>query len=68
MRCIFICLLAIVYATIAVQGHIYGFPLHRLELISQKNGASCLDGTAPGFYIHEGTKNKDKFIISMSGG
>lgn len=42
--------------------------LYTLELFSQSNGASCLDGTPPGIYVHPGTTNKDKFVIFFDGG
>ena len=28
--------------------------LYKLVLLSQERGASCLDGTAPAIYVHEG--------------
>ena len=42
---------------------------YTLNLISQKNGASCLDGSAPGLYVYEGKNtNKDSFIVYFQGG
>lgn len=42
---------------------------YTLYLISQRNGASCLDGSPPGLYIHEGkNQNVDNFIVYFQGG
>ena len=43
--------------------------LYDLVLQSQERGASCIDGSAPGLYIHEGSEvNKDKYLIYFEGG
>jgi hypothetical protein len=28
--------------------------LYKLVLVSQERGAACLDGSPPGYYVHEG--------------
>lgn len=43
--------------------------LYKLVLLSQERGAACLDGSAPGIYVHEGQgENKNNFLIYFEGG
>ena len=38
-------------------------------VLNDHGNASCLDGTPPAIYIHEGSgANADKFLIYMQGG
>ena len=43
---------------------------YNLVKISQANGAACLDGSAPGFYISQGTGDigQSNFIVYFEGG
>eukprot|EP00825_Cyclidium_porcatum_P016600 TRINITY_DN1955_c0_g5_i1.p1 TRINITY_DN1955_c0_g5~~TRINITY_DN1955_c0_g5_i1.p1 ORF type:complete len:406 (-),score=51.24 TRINITY_DN1955_c0_g5_i1:220-1437(-) len=41
----------------------------QLHLVTSANGASCLDGTAPGYYLREGKGDgKKKYVIYFQGG
>lgn len=43
--------------------------LYNLALVSQARGAACLDGSAPGIYIHEGKgANKNNYLLYFEGG
>jgi len=43
--------------------------MYKLVLHSQERGAACLDGSPPGFYIHEGSGlNKTKYLLYFNGG
>ena len=43
--------------------------LYKLHLVSQERGAACLDGSAPGYFIHEGFgENKDNDLLVFAGG
>lgn len=43
--------------------------LYRLNLIPQDGGAACLDGSAPGYFIHEGLgSNKHNYLLVFAGG
>lgn len=48
---------------------IAGEALYNLHLIPQTGGAACLDGTPPGYYIHEGFgDNKNNYLLYFNGG
>jgi hypothetical protein len=48
---IFVSIASIVFqvSLVAAQSLLYKF-----VLVSQERGAACLDGTPPGYYVHEG--------------
>lgn len=40
-----------------------------MYLLTQDGGAACLDGSPPGFYLHEGFgENKNNYLIFFAGG
>jgi hypothetical protein len=48
------------------------FELFNLQFLSQKNGAACLDGSAPGIYLYQPDPdlqpvNKSKILIHFEG-
>lgn len=62
MNCIFILLI------LACAHHVTA-AMYKLVLHSQERGAACLDGSPPGFYIHEGSGiNRTKYLLYFNGG
>jgi hypothetical protein len=42
--------------------------LYKFVLVSQERGAACLDGTPPGYYVHEGIgPNKNNYLVHFLG-
>lgn len=62
--------LAIILTIILAQTYLISTEgLYQLHLIPQTGGAACLDGSPPGYYIHEGLgDNKHNYILVFGGG
>lgn len=58
-------LLSLLGAASAEEGSVPRLPA-QLQQVSQANGAACLDGTAPTYYIMRG--DREKFYLHMEGG
>ena len=60
----FYLLICCLFSYVSTEGEPY-----KLYLLDQKGGAACLDGTPPGYYLHEGFgDNKNNYLIFFAGG
>ena len=61
---LFYILIFSLFTSIFTEGQPY-----KLYLLDQSGGAACLDGTPPGYYLHEGFgDNKNNYVIFFAGG